>query len=367
MNQYYSAELSQKVSRGMRENRLKGLYQGGGVPYGYRVENQKLVIDEEKAQTVKFIYEQYSKGVYVKDIISELTAKGITYKGKKFANNTVYGILANEKYSGVYKHKDEVVENMYPQIIPTDLFNAVRAIVEANKFGKRSIRTVYLLRNKVKCGYCGRPVSAETGTARNGEVMHYYKCIGRKKDHNGCRQPVLKKEDLEKIVIDTIIEKMSEPQIMDKAVNALLNLQDNQIKDNIELKILQREKAKIDKALENLVTAIEQGIISNTTNKRLHELEEQQTELERKILIERSKCTVKLTKTMIQDYYESALRLEPQMLINFLIKKVVLFDDKVEIYFNSPIRISPDESQGFSFYKTKTKLGLYKTFVILII
>jgi DNA invertase Pin-like site-specific DNA recombinase len=93
MNQYYSAELSQKVSRGMRENRLKGLYQGGGVPYGYRVENQKLVIDEEKAQTVKFIYEQYSKGVYVKDIISELTAKGITYKGKRFANNTVYGMI----------------------------------------------------------------------------------------------------------------------------------------------------------------------------------------------------------------------------------------------------------------------------------
>lgn len=93
MNQYYSAELSQKVSRGMRENRLKGLYQGGGVPYGYRVENQKLVIDEEKAQTVKFIYEQYSKGVYVKDIISELTAKGITYKGKRFANNTVMVFL----------------------------------------------------------------------------------------------------------------------------------------------------------------------------------------------------------------------------------------------------------------------------------
>ena len=34
MNQYYSAELSQKVKRGMRENRLKGVDQGGGVPYG---------------------------------------------------------------------------------------------------------------------------------------------------------------------------------------------------------------------------------------------------------------------------------------------------------------------------------------------
>lgn len=35
MNQYYSAELSQKVKRGMRETRLKGYFQGGNVLYGY--------------------------------------------------------------------------------------------------------------------------------------------------------------------------------------------------------------------------------------------------------------------------------------------------------------------------------------------
>ena len=35
MNQYFSAELTQKVKRGMRETRLKGLYQGGLLPYGY--------------------------------------------------------------------------------------------------------------------------------------------------------------------------------------------------------------------------------------------------------------------------------------------------------------------------------------------
>lgn len=169
----------------MRENRLKGLYLGGGVPYGYKVENQRLVIDDMKAEIVKFMYSQYSKGVFVKDIIAELTAKGVTYKGRPFANNTVYGILANEKYSGVYMHGEEVVDNMYPPIIDKALFESVRQKVNANKFGKRSVKTVYLLRNKIKCGYCDRPISAETGTARNGEVIHYYKCIGRKKDHNG--------------------------------------------------------------------------------------------------------------------------------------------------------------------------------------
>ena len=44
----------------MRETRLKGLYQGGGLPYGYKVVNRKIVIDETKAETVKYIFRQYA-------------------------------------------------------------------------------------------------------------------------------------------------------------------------------------------------------------------------------------------------------------------------------------------------------------------
>ena len=63
MNQYFSAELSQKVKRGMRETRLKGYYQGGGLPYGYRVEDRKIVVDEEQAKNVRYMFEQFAKGV----------------------------------------------------------------------------------------------------------------------------------------------------------------------------------------------------------------------------------------------------------------------------------------------------------------
>ena len=96
--EYYSAELSQKVKRGMRETRSKGNFTGGFIIYGYKVENHKVVIDEEKAETVKYIFEQYAIGVYVKDIIKALTSKGIYNRGKPFARNTVYNILKNEKY-----------------------------------------------------------------------------------------------------------------------------------------------------------------------------------------------------------------------------------------------------------------------------
>ena len=58
--EYYSAELSQKVLRGLNENRKKGLFCGGGVPYGYRVENKRVYVDEDAVEIVRYIYERYS-------------------------------------------------------------------------------------------------------------------------------------------------------------------------------------------------------------------------------------------------------------------------------------------------------------------
>ena len=48
--EYYSAELSQKVRRGMNETRLKGNFTGGRIPYGYKKDGKKLIIDEERAE-----------------------------------------------------------------------------------------------------------------------------------------------------------------------------------------------------------------------------------------------------------------------------------------------------------------------------
>lgn len=55
MNQYYSAELSQKVKRGLKESRIKGLFNGGPTPYGYNVKDKKVSINEEQANIVRAI------------------------------------------------------------------------------------------------------------------------------------------------------------------------------------------------------------------------------------------------------------------------------------------------------------------------
>lgn len=354
--EYYSAELSQKVKRGMNETRLKGNYTGGHLLYGYKKEGKKVVIDEQQAEVVRFIFEQYFIGVYVKHILLELDRRGVTYHGKEFGRSTVYNILKNEKYVGIYRFRGELIENMFPQIVPTEIFEKVREKVEKNHYGKRSVQVIYLLRNKLKCGYCGQSVNAECGTSQNGEKKYYYKCLGRK--HNsGCKKSVIRKDILEKLVFDRIIRELNRPQIMQSIVANLMYIQEEQTKESSALNMIKKEKRQVDTALNNLVAAIEQGIFSNTTNKRLHELESKQEELEKQMLIEKSKLSVQLSEETIRRFYTEALKSEPQLLIECLVKEIILFDDKIEIQFNSPIKISPDESRGFTFYTEDIKLS----------
>ena len=129
---------------------------------------------------------------------------------------------------------------------------------------------------------------------------------------------------------------------MDDMVAELLKQQDSQIIANAKLAALKREKAKVDKSLENLVMALEQGIMSATTNKRLHELEKQQAELERDILLEESKVITKIPESVIREFYAEALKQEAELMVNLLVRQIVLYNDRMEIQLNTPLKNGPD-------------------------
>ena len=97
----------------------------------------------------------------------------------------------------------------------------------------------------------------------------------------------------------------------------------------------------------------------------MHELEQRQTDTERQILIERSKCAVKMPESEIRAFYEQASRAEPQMLISVLIKEIVVFDDKIEIYYNTPLHTSPDDESRrcFSFYSNFVQMGMQEILI----
>ena len=109
--EYYSANLSKHVKRGQRESILAGNVPGGVPPYGFKLVNKKLVADEDKAPTIRYIFEQYAKGVPKKEIFEELNKRGIRNAyGKPFTYSSLQNNLRNEKYIGKFIYNGEVFE-----------------------------------------------------------------------------------------------------------------------------------------------------------------------------------------------------------------------------------------------------------------
>lgn len=115
---------------------------------------------------------------------------------------------------------------------------------------------------------------------------------------------------------------------------------------------LYKEKAETQNTLDNIMKAVEQGVVNNTTNKRMIELESKLEDIERQIIVEKSKTNFKLTKEDIVTYLNDSLKLETQLLINYIVNQIILYDDKMQIYFNSPS--IPTNNTAKTLFKTKT-------------
>ena len=330
MAEFYSAELSQKVKRGMNETRQKGNFTGGRIPYGYKKDGKKIVVDEDKAKVVLYMYEQYAKNVYVKDIIKSLTEQGIFHNGKVFIINTVHRILNCEKYNGVYHVNGEVFTNMFPKIVPDELFKVVQAKNTGNRYGSHSPFVKYYLRKKLFCGYCGRTINGITGTSKSGKTVRYYSCSGRY-TRKGCNKKAVRKEPLEDVVLQALDTVFKDKTVVDYLADKIIEANKKRMEDQSVLNLLMRERENITKAKNNLISAIEQGIITSTTKERLQELEDKENELSAKILTEQSKTKVSLVKKDIVSYMRKALENSSERVIDLLVKRITMYDDKIII------------------------------------
>lgn len=341
--EYYSAELSQKIRRGLHESRQKGFCSGGRPPYGYYYKDKRVFINEEQANVVRYIFKEYFSGKIVREIINDLTEQGILYRGKAFAENTIYNFLRLEKYVGIARYDDGVYDNIYPQIVDKEVFDGVQAILAANKIGSRSPESLFLLRNKITCGCCGTHYQGDSGTSKNGTKFYYYKCMGRKKKHI-CHASVLKKDEFENLILEIIIKVFGTESRINYLADCVMAVYNDKLKEHSVVDLLKRDRDEVQKALDNIMRAIEQGIITETTQRRMKELEERKQTLNDKIVIAQYGESQRLTKQEIVEYLTHSLRQEPRFLLHILVKSIIVYDDKIEIYFNFTERKNPDDS-----------------------
>ena len=337
--EYYSAELSEKVIRGMTENALKCQYNGGLIPIGYKVdENKHYQIDELTAPFVTQAFQMYVDGKPIKDIVKYLNDHNVksSYK-KSVTKTTVSAMFQNRKYIGEYRYRDVVIPNGVPAIVDEEIFNAAQDRLEHNRRAPASYKTGdrYILTTKLYCAECGAPMVGESAKGRHDKRYFYYKCSNAKK-HNGCTRQALRKSDIEDKVIERIKDVMFDAETIDAIADRVIEWQ-GQVET--ALPILEREMAEVEKSLGNVMAAIEQGIITPTTKNRMAELEEQKKDLEIKIAKEKFNAQA-LTKEQIVFWLTNMTRLDlaqdsnKQRIVDTFVNSIYVHEDRAVINMN---------------------------------
>ena len=276
MAEFYSAELSQKITRGMRESAMKCHSIGGHVPLGYKIQDHKLVVDPDTAHIVQEAFQLYSQGETVADICRLFNAKGYrTAKGAEFNRNSFKSMFRNRRYIGIYSYKDIEVEGGVPPIIDKELFELVgRRLSQAAQAPARGKAKVdYLLAGKLFCGHCGGSMNGESGTSKTGAVHNYYACYSRKRQHS-CDKKPLKKDWIEYVVAKDAMALLTDEVIAELADMAIAQSEQD-LKENTRIPELTERQKEINKSIQNIMKVIEKGVASDTLVTRLTELEKE--------------------------------------------------------------------------------------------
>ena len=284
MAEFYSKELSQKVTRGMNETALKGKFCGGQIPMGYRIIDQKYAIDPLTAPIVKEAFERYASGETISNISNDFNNRGLmTSRKTKFTKNSFQNIFRNERYTGVFIYKDIKIENSIPAIISKDIFDKVQQRLKANAQApaKNKAKTEYLLSQKLFCGHCNEKMVGESGLGKGGKTYNYYACSTKKRSKT-CNKKNLPKDWIEDIVVKDALLLLTNEKINEIAEMAYSKSL-SEIEDNKTIPAIRSGILQIDKSINNLLKLVEKGSFSDTLAQRLNDLENQKKDLNKRL------------------------------------------------------------------------------------
>jgi len=368
MAEYYSKNLGREVMKGMKETALQAKHTGGCPPLGYDVgEDRKLVINEHEAEAVRIIFEMFAKGHGYSEIINYLNEHGyITKRGRIFGKNSLYEILSNEKYTGVfvfnkaaakndsrrnnhaYKTNDQIIriEGGCPAIIGRKLFEKVQRIKAKNRrnTGRYHGKEFYLLTGKVFCGVCGKRIQGNlrfSGERKNR--LCTYRCDEPKAL---CKNKENNKDYLDAYVADLLRQKIFNKAALRRKINAVnkyisaYNAEFNEHYDRIK-----NELDEVIMALVNITEAVEKGIITDSLIERSEVLEAKKNELHLQLLTLRRYEPLNLEDYLhlINDY-RTMERNTPEFrtFVQTYVDKVVTYPYHIEVVLDAGFGVTDE-------------------------
>lgn len=285
VNQFYSENMAEDIKRGLYDNAANCMVANGHLPYGYKADDSlHYVLDEPKAAIIREIFVRVSCGEPLVDIYTSLNDRGLkTSYNKPWGRSSFQKILHNERYRGIYIYGDVRIENGIPRIISDELFFKVQEVLKTKKNpqGRHRINGDYLLTGKLFCGHCKSPMTGVSGTGRTGQLHFYYTCQKRRME-KACTKKNVRRDDIELQVAQAIQEYALNDDVIEWIADSVIAYNDRKEAES-HIAILEDQLADVQRSIKNLMSAIEQGIITSTTKSRLMELEQAQSDISAKI------------------------------------------------------------------------------------
>ena len=243
VDEFYSENLAQEVSRGMREAASRGFWMTAYVPYGYmrvyvqdgQKKRPKLELNPPADAVARRIFDMVLEGKSILDVTRTLNAEGIpTSNGRKWVKTTIHTMLGNEAYTGTLvwgaKAKDGAppvrVENAFPAIVTKTEFRKVGTLLKSrapSKVNPRRASSPYLLSGLAKCETCGKAMTS--AEAKSGRYTYYVCDTLIKRGSGTCKTPRLNAKKFEKLIVEQIRENI----LTESNIRGLVKLLDEEM------------------------------------------------------------------------------------------------------------------------------------------
>ncbi|GMB01042.1 serine recombinase [Pelosinus sp. IPA-1] len=358
MAAYYSRNLSVEVKKGLRENAYQAIHTGGKPPLGYDVDptTKKLVINEAEANIIRLIFTRRAAGFHYGKIIDELNLLGYKTKfGNNFGKNSLHDLFKNKKYIGTFifgrvagghnekrnshKESDAKIEipNAIPAIISEDLFMQVQNRMTEDKHspGSGKAKEIYTLSGLVYCE-CGAKMAGGRVTSR-GNVYSYYRCDKQQRTLNNCGTGRVKKEELEKMVLDKIETEILSPDAIPRlteVINAEIELLMKQ--SSQKLSQLKSVKKELETKVSKLLDLAEQGLFDDLLKERYKNSVTQLERTKEEIAEIEQASAALLTKEQVSETINNQAQLEKtpeniRSLCEVWVDKIIVKNEEISI------------------------------------
>ena len=368
LDEFYSANLGEEVTRGMRESASRGFYISAQAPFGYRKvkvndggkERPKLELELNQAHVVTRIFSLVLEGKGLMEIAKQLNKEGIAGpKGKGWIKTTIHKILINEAYTGTLVWgRNSVrdlspirVDNAWPAIIDRDTFDRAQSLLKdrapVNLHPKR-VASRYLLSGLARCGHCGKNLVGHD--AKSGRFTYYVCGTLLKKGADSCPTRYLNSQHFENLVIDKIKEHVLTTDNLTRLVHMV-----NEEMDSLAIEYRQRldnvidEIADVDRRLERLYDALETGKIQladlapriQQLRQRREQLQAARSQLEQELSARRVELadeeTVAHCVSDLRNLLSESSLAERKSFVRSFVKEVKVTGDNVLLTYTIPM------------------------------